>query len=259
MRRAGARGPLYRRVAVAAGSACSGGGGMARLLLALLPLLLLPLPGSGRAGPSRASLPSSPLAPAARSPRTPSALIGWRRRRLRCAGCGGLASGGDGAGDGAGAGRALAAPLSPSPSPGPGSSGCEPGMFRCEEPHGECFPREWICDGHPDCMDERDERGCEASGSPAGPGAGGTGEERGGEGLGRDRAEGEPGPVRGVLAPLGLSRSWQRAPGAVCVWGRGSPPSFLPGSRRSAPQRLWRGSFLRMWLWMRPAGATRLC
>ncbi|XP_038025025.2 CD320 antigen isoform X1 [Anas platyrhynchos] len=174
MRRGGARGPLYRRVAAAAGSACSGGSGMARLLLALLPLLLLLLPpgssGSGRAGPSRASLPSSPLAPAARSPRTPSALIGWRRRRLRCAGCGGLASGGDGAG--AGAGWALAAPLSPSPSPGP--SGCGPGQFRCEEPHGECFPREWICDGHPDCMDERDERGCEASGSPAGPGAAAT-------------------------------------------------------------------------------------
>ncbi|KAM9174238.1 CD320 antigen isoform 2-T2 [Mergus octosetaceus] len=151
---------------------------MARLLLALLPallpLLLLPLPGSGQAGPSRASLPSSPLAPAARSPRTPSALIGWRRRRLRCAGCGGLASEGDGAGDGDGdgdgAGWALAAPLSPSPGP----SGCAPGLFRCEEPHGECFPREWICDGHPDCMDERDERGCEASGSPAGPGASGT-------------------------------------------------------------------------------------
>uniref|UniRef100_A0A493TUG5 Uncharacterized protein n=1 Tax=Anas platyrhynchos platyrhynchos TaxID=8840 RepID=A0A493TUG5_ANAPP len=63
-------------------------------------------------------------------------------------------------------------PLPDPPSPGP--SGCAPGQFRCEEPHGECFPREWICDGHPDCMDERDERGCEASGSPAGPGAAAT-------------------------------------------------------------------------------------
>ncbi|XP_066839761.1 CD320 antigen isoform X1 [Anser cygnoides] len=148
---------------------------MARRLLLLLLLLVVLPPGSGesgRAGPSRAarpSLPSSPLAPAARSPRTPSALIGWRRRRLRCApraGCGGLASGEDGDG----AGRALAAPLSP----GPGPAGCPPGLFRCEEPRGECFPREWICDGHPDCLDERDERGCEASGSPAGPGAGST-------------------------------------------------------------------------------------
>ncbi|XP_035204263.1 CD320 antigen isoform X1 [Oxyura jamaicensis] len=142
------------------------------LLLLLLPalLLLLPPPGSGESG--RAG-PSSPLAPAARSPRTPSALIGWRRRRLRCAprgGCGGLASGGAGAGAGVGAWGALAAPLSPSPGP----AGCGPGLFRCEEPRGECFPREWICDGHPDCLDERDERGCEASGSPAGPGAGST-------------------------------------------------------------------------------------
>lgn len=252
MRCAGARGPLYRRVAAAAGSACSGGSGMARLLLALLPLLLLLLPGSsgsGRAGPSRASLPSSPLAPAARSPRTPSALIGWRRRRLRCAGCGGLASGGAGAG--AGAGWALAAPLSPSPSPDP--SGCGPGQFRCEEPHGECFPREWICDGHPDCMDERDERGCEASGSPAGPGAAATGEE----GLGRDRAGG-CWPLRGYPGH-GIG------PRLLFVFGaEGAPPNFLPGSRRSAPQgslgkRLWRGFFLRMWLWMRPAAATRLC
>ncbi|NWZ26122.1 RSVR protein, partial [Asarcornis scutulata] len=65
-----------------------------------------------------------------------------------------------------------------------------PGLFRCEEPHGECFPREWICDGHPDCMDERDELGCEASESPAGPGAGGTGEEGLGRGGSRAPSEG---------------------------------------------------------------------
>ncbi|NXO50877.1 RSVR protein, partial [Aramus guarauna] len=34
-----------------------------------------------------------------------------------------------------------------------------PGRFRCE-PGAVCFPREWRCDGHPDCEDEEDERGC---------------------------------------------------------------------------------------------------
>ncbi|NXW45302.1 RSVR protein, partial [Nyctiprogne leucopyga] len=34
-----------------------------------------------------------------------------------------------------------------------------PGQFRCG-PGAVCFPREWRCDGHPDCEDEGDERGC---------------------------------------------------------------------------------------------------
>ncbi|NXL50952.1 RSVR protein, partial [Podilymbus podiceps] len=34
-----------------------------------------------------------------------------------------------------------------------------PGQFQCE-PGAICFPWEWRCDGHPDCEDEGDERGC---------------------------------------------------------------------------------------------------
>ncbi|NXS44858.1 RSVR protein, partial [Balaeniceps rex] len=37
---------------------------------------------------------------------------------------------------------------------------CEPGTF--------CFPREWLCDGHPDCEDEEDELGC-GTATPAEP------------------------------------------------------------------------------------------
>ncbi|NWU54130.1 RSVR protein, partial [Dromas ardeola] len=34
-----------------------------------------------------------------------------------------------------------------------------PGRFQCQ-PGAFCFPAEWRCDGHPDCEDEEDERGC---------------------------------------------------------------------------------------------------
>ncbi|KAM9215405.1 CD320 antigen [Leptosomus discolor] len=37
--------------------------------------------------------------------------------------------------------------------------GCPPGRFQCA-PSAACFPREWRCDGHPDCEDEGDEEGC---------------------------------------------------------------------------------------------------
>ncbi|NXO02453.1 RSVR protein, partial [Rhinopomastus cyanomelas] len=43
-----------------------------------------------------------------------------------------------------------------------------PGWFRCE-PGAPCFHREWLCDGHPDCEDGRDESGCgTATPTPAG-------------------------------------------------------------------------------------------
>ncbi|NXI92983.1 RSVR protein, partial [Psophia crepitans] len=42
-----------------------------------------------------------------------------------------------------------------------------PGRFRCR-PGEPCFPREWRCDGHPDCEDEQDERGC-GTATPAEP------------------------------------------------------------------------------------------
>ncbi|NXC46508.1 RSVR protein, partial [Penelope pileata] len=36
-----------------------------------------------------------------------------------------------------------------------------PEEFQCVElPEPLCLPREWLCDGHPDCDDAWDERGC---------------------------------------------------------------------------------------------------
>ncbi|NWV83461.1 RSVR protein, partial [Dasyornis broadbenti] len=47
-----------------------------------------------------------------------------------------------------------------------------PDQFQCA-PGAICFPREWRCDGHPDCEDDEDERGCgtatAAEPSPGGP------------------------------------------------------------------------------------------
>ncbi|XP_072213641.1 CD320 antigen isoform X2 [Excalfactoria chinensis] len=55
-------------------------------------------------------------------------------------------------------------------------SRCPPGHFGCSEPLAphECYPRDWLCDGHPDCEDGRDERGCGTSAIPAVPTSGGT-------------------------------------------------------------------------------------
>ncbi|NWH79783.1 RSVR protein, partial [Piaya cayana] len=35
-----------------------------------------------------------------------------------------------------------------------------PDQFQCE-PGAPCFHREWLCDGHPDCIGGEDERDCE--------------------------------------------------------------------------------------------------
>ncbi|NXN68798.1 RSVR protein, partial [Himantopus himantopus] len=44
-----------------------------------------------------------------------------------------------------------------------------PDRFQCS-PGAACFPGEWRCDGHPDCEDEGDERGCgTASAAEASP------------------------------------------------------------------------------------------
>ncbi|NWT18899.1 RSVR protein, partial [Vireo altiloquus] len=47
-----------------------------------------------------------------------------------------------------------------------------PDKFQCA-PGDLCFPRDWRCDGHPDCEDEGDEWGCgtatAAEPSPGGP------------------------------------------------------------------------------------------
>uniref|UniRef100_A0A8B9RUJ8 Uncharacterized protein n=1 Tax=Accipiter nisus TaxID=211598 RepID=A0A8B9RUJ8_9AVES len=50
-------------------------------------------------------------------------------------------------------------PLLPLPSENASLSGCPPGLFQCK-PGDPCFRLEWICDGHPDCEDERDEQDC---------------------------------------------------------------------------------------------------
>ncbi|NXF74115.1 RSVR protein, partial [Sclerurus mexicanus] len=59
-----------------------------------------------------------------------------------------------------------------------------PDEFQCA-PGDLCYPRGWLCDGHPDCEDEGDERGCGTSpgpavtapGSAAGPGGADQGSE----------------------------------------------------------------------------------
>ncbi|XP_054661456.1 CD320 antigen isoform X2 [Grus americana] len=62
----------------------------------------------------------------------------------------------------------LPPPLLSPPLPGNASvPACPPGRFRCES-GAACFPWEWRCDGHPDCEDEEDERGC-GTATPAEP------------------------------------------------------------------------------------------
>ncbi|XP_075592403.1 CD320 antigen [Balearica regulorum gibbericeps] len=64
--------------------------------------------------------------------------------------------------------RLLQLPVFSPPQPGNASvPACPPGRFRCE-PGAVCFPWEWRCDGHPDCEDEEDERGC-GTATPAEP------------------------------------------------------------------------------------------
>lgn len=55
---------------------------------------------------------------------------------------------------------------------------CPPEKFHCavlRDPQTDCYPLEWLCDGHPDCDDERDELDCGGIGSTAVPTAGDTG------------------------------------------------------------------------------------
>ncbi|XP_033926722.1 CD320 antigen isoform X2 [Melopsittacus undulatus] len=67
----------------------------------------------------------------------------------------------------------LLSPVSPLPPPHNVTlPRCPPGRFRCA-PHAPCVPVEWQCDGHPDCDDGEDERGC-GSGTAAEPSPGGA-------------------------------------------------------------------------------------
>ncbi|KAM6369213.1 CD320 antigen [Pluvialis apricaria] len=73
---------------------------------------------------------------------------------------------------GAAAPGAAPSPPPPPPPPPPGAAApaasagerasgrhCPPDSFQCY-PGAACFPADWRCDGHPDCKDEGDERGC---------------------------------------------------------------------------------------------------
>ncbi|NWI87258.1 RSVR protein, partial [Pitta sordida] len=92
-----------------------------------------------------------------------------------------------------------------------------PHQFQCE-PGGPCFHREWICDGHPDCPDERDEQDC-GTATPAEPSPGGPG-------LSPPWSSAEPSPdaqSRAVSGACALScpglLSILVAAGSAAVWG----------------------------------------
>ncbi|XP_052558120.1 CD320 antigen isoform X2 [Tympanuchus pallidicinctus] len=70
--------------------------------------------------------------------------------------------------------------LRPLPSSASGNGSlvrCPPEKFHCSvlrDPQTDCYPLEWLCDGHPDCEDEQDELDCGGIGSTAVPTAGDT-------------------------------------------------------------------------------------
>lgn len=91
-------------------------------------------------------------------------------------------------------GRGARTPPHPS-RPAAAGSRCPPGRFQCH-PGAFCFPAEWRCDGHPDCEDEEDERGC-GTATPDGawvtpPRSSGV-PPAGGAGRGERGVSGEPG------------------------------------------------------------------
>ncbi|NXX21110.1 RSVR protein, partial [Podargus strigoides] len=100
--------------------------------------------------------------------------------------------------------------------------------FQCE-PGALCFLEEWRCDGHPDCEDEGDERGC-GTATPAEPSPDGArvtpprswaAPPTGSAGKGSPAVMCRPGAVSGSLlvhSPLVLL-SILVAVGSVAVWG----------------------------------------
>ncbi|NXN26446.1 RSVR protein, partial [Nycticryphes semicollaris] len=98
------------------------------------------------------------------------------------------------------------------------------GRFQCR-PGDRCFPEEWRCDGHPDCQDEEDERGCEtatpdsawvtAPRSSEVPPAGGAGMGRGG----RRGSRGRTGVKPFITVAFSLPAIILVAVGSVAVWG----------------------------------------
>lgn len=165
--------PAARFIGVGAGGP---GAGMVRLLELLVLLRAvrpLPTPTSapGNGECRRPRLP--PSSPHVGSLRTPFALIGRRRSRLSRSHWPALSR----AHPAFPVAGFRSAPLT-APRPAGSLAQCSPEQFHCSEPRDpqtDCYPLEWLCDGHPDCDDGRDEWGCGASGSPAVPTAGGTG------------------------------------------------------------------------------------
>lgn len=144
---------------------------MARLV-PVLPLLLLPSvlplppppPANGEWGPGPAG------ARARRRTVTRLRLLAPRARPwLSLAGLSHAPREGSPRREGGAAGGAHGAPATPHRPPPPAATGprCPPDRFQCY-PGAACFPGEWRCDGHPDCKDEGDERGC-GTATPAEP------------------------------------------------------------------------------------------
>ncbi|KAM6040316.1 CD320 antigen [Theristicus caerulescens] len=202
------------------------------VLLLLLPPVLLPPPppengergvgggagrDRGRARPHRVSL--VPIG----SPRTPFALIGWAPRAPLRAGSPQRGARGSRGVPPPRASSAAARPAAPLPA-------CPPGRFQCG-PGAACFPREWRCDGHPDCEDEEDELGC-GTANPADPAPDGVWvtPPRSSAALPAGSVEASATPVPGGSAPLrSQGRTWILiiaallsilvAVGSVAVWG----------------------------------------
>lgn len=246
--------PAARFIGVGAGGP---GAGMVRLLELLVLLRAvrpLPTPTSapGNGECRRPRLP--PSSPHVGSLRTPFALIGRRRSRLSRSHWPALSR----AHPAFPVAGFRSAPLTP-PRPAGSLAQCSPEQFHCSEPRDpqtDCYPLEWLCDGHPDCDDGRDEWGCGASGSPAVPTAGGTGtggpagggcaRARGGDGSPSGRAligtrgagsAGRGGAARGVPDKCGGERRAERcgAPARTARSGGALPFSAIPASLRGAP------------------------
>lgn len=216
------------------------------VLLLLLPLVLpvLPLPpGNGEPGEGPGGW--RPLVLRARpSLSLAGALVPSARGAPSFGGAGGLSPPGL---------PSRARPPAAAPSP------CRPDEFQCA-PGAPCFPRDWRCDGHPDCDDDGDEWGCgtatAAEPSPGGPavtpprssavpptGSAGTG----GAGYGQRGAGGWGGkPDRSLCSPPPVADPGQLRSPRVTVSGgsaMGGPHlQLLLGGTAMTPPRAHSGS-----------------
>uniref|UniRef100_A0A803YAQ6 CD320 molecule n=1 Tax=Meleagris gallopavo TaxID=9103 RepID=A0A803YAQ6_MELGA len=160
------------------------GGAAVGLVVLLRAVRPLPTSASGNGECGRPRLPPSSLPIG--SLRTPFALIGRGRTRLSCSHWPALRAAHEHPGN-----RAAGFPNYGVPQlrgsqlrgfsllarPAGSLAQCLPEQFHCSEPYDpqtDCYPLEWLCDGHPDCDDGRDEWSCGTNWSTAVPTAGGT-------------------------------------------------------------------------------------